>query len=487
MGSVVVTPEIASAAPDRTGDQQRQAVAGLILAALAGATYQQGGFYSAAQWYLGALLVLATAIAATLLPTGRRRPAELVTGWRMVLAPATLAAWTLLDAGRHGAVGTGARLALLVLAVIVVIADCRVLDRSAIDLLLGGLLVLGAGTGLVGWYGVVSHREVLAIPGQGLWRAAGTLSYPNAAAVLLALAALIGIVARSTARPAGRFRLDGVLLTAVLTGLAATLSRAGLLAFAAGLLVLLASLRANLIWQVCWAPAAGTLVALAGWLPAVPVGSQPHLAAAVLTLAAGLTIGSVRPAPRPRAVRAGPVLPVLLGLFGAGGIGLLAIVDHRAGAVIGHARANLSSPDRLAAWHAVWHQIALHPIAGSGPGLRQLSWRAPDGSGLRVFAYAHDEYLQLFAELGLIGLICLLGCAISLVRLLARSRPTAGYDRANWSLGIAAVLSTAVSMAFDFTGHFPAITLTAAVLVGCATGPARPELVPIEFQPTFPR
>jgi O-antigen ligase len=481
MGSLVVTPAIFTAAPDRTGDQRRQVVAGLVLAALAGATYQQGGFYSAAQWYLGALLVLATAIAASLLPAGRRRPAELMTGWRLVLAPAALLAWTLLDAGRHGSIGSGARLTLLVLAVIVVIADCRVLDRSATDLLFGGLLALGAGTGLVGWYGVADHRNVLAIPGQGLWRAAGTLSYPNAAAALLALTGLIGIALRCADRPSGRFRLVGALLTAVLTGLAATLSRGGLLAFAAGLLVLLAALRANLIWKVCWAPAAGTLVALAGLVPAVPVGSHPHLAVAGVTLAAGLAIGGVPPMARPRAVRSGPVLAVLLGLFGAGGIGLLAILDHRAGAAIGHARANLSSSDRLAAWHAVWHQIALHPIAGSGPGLRQLSWRAPDGSGLRVFAYAHDEYLQLFAELGLIGLSCLVGCAISLVRLLARSRPATGNNRASWALGVAALLSTAVSMAFDFTGHFPAITLTAAVLVGCATGPAWPEQAPIEL------
>jgi O-antigen ligase len=486
MGSLVVTSEIVTAAPDRTGDQRRQAVAGLILAGLAGATYKQGGFYSAAQWYLGALLVLATAIAVTLLPAGRR-PAELVTGWRMVLAPVTLAGWTLLDAGRHGGIAAGARLALLVLAVLVVIANCRGLDRSAMDLLLGGLLVLGAGTGLVGWYGVVSHRNVLAIPGQGLWRAGGTLSYPNAAAALLALAALIGIALRSIARPTGRFQIDGVLLTAVLTGLAATLSRAGLLAFAAGLLVLLASLRANLIWKVCWAPVAGTLVALAGWLPAVPVNSHPHQAVAGLMLAIGLALGSLRPATRlSGAVRSRPVLAVLLGLLGAGGIGLLAIVDRRAGAAISQARANLSSSDRLAAWHAVWHQIALHPVAGTGPGLRQLSWRAPDGS-LRVFAYAHNEYLQLFAELGLIGLICLIGCGIALVRLLVSSRPAAGSGRAIWALGVAAVLSTAVSMAFDFTGHFPAITLTAAVLVGCATGPAWPEQAPIEFQPTFSR
>jgi O-antigen ligase len=464
VGSAAGTPD-----HGQLGDQRGQLVAGLLLAALAGATYKQGGFYSAAQWYLGALVVLATAVATTVRPARRRRLGELFDGWPTAIAPLALVAWTLLDAGRHGSIGSGARLALLVLAVAVMIADCQVLDRSAMDLLLGGLLVLGAGTALIGWYGVADHRDVLAIPGQGLWRAAGTLSYPNAAAAMLALTGLIGIALRSSARPAGRHQLDGVLLTAVLTGLAATLSRGGLLAFAAGLAVLLLVLGANPIWTACWAPAAGALVALAGLLPAMPVASRPHLPLTAVTLVLGLAIGSVRSLPR--AVRSGPGLVALIGMIGVGAIGLLAVADHRAGAAIGHARANLSSSDRLAAWHAVWHQIALHPIAGSGPGLRQLSWHAPDGS-LRVFAYAHDEYLQLFAELGLIGLSCLIGCAIALVRLLVRSRPAAGNNRAPWALGLAALLSTAVSMAFDFTGHFPAITLTAAALVGCATGPA---------------
>jgi O-antigen ligase len=465
VGSAARTPD-----QGQLEDQRGQLVAGLVLAALAGATYKQGGFYSAAQWYLAALLIAATAAAVVVRPWGRRRFVELFDGWPASLAPLALVAWTLLDAGRQGGIGSGARLALLVLAVVVVIANCRVLDRSATDLLLGGLLVLGAGTALVGWYGIANHRNVLAIPGQGLWRAAGTLSYPNAAAALLALSALIGITLRCAERPPGRFRIDGTLLTAVLTGLAATLSRGGLLAFVVGLLVLLLMLGVKPIWTACWAPAVGALVALAGLLPAMPVGSNPTLPLTTLALVLGLVIGSVRSFPR--AVRAKPGLAALIGVIGVGAAGLLAVVDHRAGAAISHARANLSSSDRLAAWHAVWHQIALHPITGSGPGLRQLSWRAPDGS-LRVFAYAHDEYLQLLAELGLIGLICLIGCAISLTRLLARTRPSAtGSDRVTWALGIAALLSTAVSMAFDFTGHFPAITLTTAALIGCATGPA---------------
>ena len=458
----------------RPAGQRGQLVTGLLLAALAGATYKQGGFYSAAQWYLGALLAVASVVAATLVPADRRRPGELLRGWRTIVPPLALVVWTLLDASRHGSISSGARLALLVLGAVLVIADCRLLDRSAADLLLDGLLVIGAASALIGWYGVAGHHEVLAITGQGVWRAAGTLSYPNAAAALLALAALIGIAARCADRPAGRFRIDGVLLTSVLTGLAATLSRGGLLAFATGLLVLLALFSISSVWTACWAPLAGMLVALAGLLPAVPVTSRPRPALALLALALGLAVGSVRLAGLPRAVRSVPGLLGLLVVLGAGAIGLLASTTNGAGTAIGRARANLGSSDRTAAWHAVWHQIALHPVAGSGPGLRQLSWQAPDG--LRVFSYAHDdEYLQLFAELGLIGLICLIGCAFSLIRLLIRSRPATGHHRVVWALGVAAVLSTAVSMAFDFTGHFPAITLTAAALIGCAAGPATPD------------
>jgi O-antigen ligase len=207
----------------------------------------------------------------------------------------------------------------------------------------------------------------------------------------------------------------------------------------------------------------------------MPVSSRTHLGLALLALVAGLAIGSLRPVLwLPRAGWSGRGSLMIAGLIGIGAAVLLAIADRRAGAVIGRARANLSSSDRLAAWHAVWHQIALHPVAGSGPGLRQLSWQAPDGS-LRVFAYAHDEYLQLFAELGLVGVLWVAGCVVSLVVLLRRSRPAQGRsatDRASWALAVAAVLSTAISALFDFTGHFPAITLTVAALVGCA-GAAR--------------
>nr|MDQ2959132.1 hypothetical protein [Actinomycetota bacterium] len=220
-------------------------VSGLILAALAGASCKQGGFYAAAQWYLAIMLGLATL--AALISLGPSRPGrshwsvgEL--GSRIGISNGigpflALIGWTMLDAGLHGAVGSGCRLSLLVLAVLVVIADCRTLDAGSVELVLNSLPLLGAVIGLLGWLGVALHRSAWAIPGQGLWRASATLSYPNAAAALLAIIALLGLALRCADLPPGTTRWYGVLLTAVLAGVGATLSRGGLLALAVGTLV----------------------------------------------------------------------------------------------------------------------------------------------------------------------------------------------------------------------------------------------------------
>lgn len=162
---------------------------------------------------------------------------------------------------------------------------------------------------------------------------------------------------------------------------------------------------------------------------------------------------------------------LILAMLGA----LLAVLgglDRSALGSLSAARANLSSDDRVAAWHAVWQRIALHPLTGSGPGLHELSWQDPHG-GLRVFSYAHQEYLQMLAELGVVGLLLLTWCLLVLGRRLYRQRPAPGVQRTLWALGPASAITVGSSALFDFTAHFPAIPLTAAVLAGCAGSVSR--------------
>jgi hypothetical protein len=471
--SVVAAPASRSATAT-TGTGRQQLLAGLLLTALAGAACAQGAFYSRGQGWLVVLLTAAGCLALTIRPIrsedGRR-------GIRPVAAAglvAVLAGWPMLTGALHAQWAAGLRLGLLALAVPVIIGCSRRLTADSARLLLDGLVGLGALLALLGWYGTLRHRVPLAISGQGLYRAASTLTYPNAAGVLLALLALLGI-ALAAGQPAGR-RWDGrgTLLAIVLVGLAATLSRGALLAFAAGLLVLATGLPGlttglgmrRVLTVLAW-PLAGAAVGTISLLPSMPVSAAGNPALAIGGLLLGAAIGSVSPRPDSPARW---LLPY--GLLALGG---LAIGVLRPFPAVTRARLNLDSPDRWAAWRAAWQVFTAHPVAGAGPGLRSLSWPSPDG-GVRIFGYAHNEYLQLLADCGLVGLVLLVAGLAALAAGLRR------YRIAQWPAtpvpAAAAAVSAAllVSIALDFIGHFPALVLTAAAVAGCAAPvrPARP-------------
>jgi len=447
------------------------AVTWLLLAALAGAALDQGGFYSGPQRLLAAAMVSAAAVAMwpAARPAGGPR-----SSWRM---PAGIgfgcAGWAFSDGWLRGAPAAGIRPALLVVAVGMVIALCRWLDPGQRARLGTGLGLLGCLIGLLGWYGVASHSPAFALTGQGLWRAMGTLGYPNAAAALLALL-LVGALARQ-AEAGPRFgpehRPTALAGTVLLVGLGATLSRGGLLAAGAGLAVLAVLLGPRRTLAALWAPLLGALVALAGLLPGLASTASPHLAPAAAALAAGLAVGGWAAPGWYRLRSRMPIAPlVVLGCAGVAltgaGAALLVAGSGSALPTLRQARLTLSSSDRVAVWRAVTDVIAHHPITGAGPGLRTFSWPGPD-SGVLVFAYAHNEYLQVAAEFGAIGLVLLLAALAAVLWELRRYRPrSAGGEAAAAAIAGLAVLGT--SALFDFTGHFPAIVLTAAALVGCA-------------------
>jgi hypothetical protein len=470
-------PDDAGARPaNPAGSTRQRLLAALLISALAGAAFAQGAFYTRGQVWLGGLLALAGCLALTI----RTAPPNLAgapsRGWLAALVIAT-AGWPLVAGAWHGQLPGGLRLGLLALAVPITIGCARRLTGNPARLLLDGLLGLGAMLAVLGWYGVLRHHAPLAIAGQGLYRAASTLSYPNAAGVLLAMLALVGIAQLAGGRPG-----HATLLTMLLIGLAATLSRGALLAFAAGLLVLatgLPGLAAGLgarkvLAGLAW-PLIGAAIGTLALLPSMPVtaAGNPALAAGGLLL--GLAIGSIQ---------AGRAVRWAYGLLVAGAV---AVAVLRPFPAVTRARVNLDSPDRWAAWRAAWQVFLRHPLTGAGPGLRSLSWHSPEG--VQVFGYAHNEYLQLLAILGLAGLALLLAGLAALGLLLHRnqaSRNQASRNQASRNqvtaaadgpagTALAASVSTAllVSMALDFTGHFPVLVLTAAAVAGCA-GPARP-------------
>jgi hypothetical protein len=335
-----------------------------------------------------------------------------------------------------------------------------------------GLLVT-----LTGWLGVAGRVGSWAFQAQGLWRASSTLTYPNATAAVLAAISLL-VLGRLVAMP-GSVPLV-LAATGLLAGLAATMSRAGALALVVGLVVLAAlrGLRATVRTLV--GPMAGALVAVMCLLPSMPAASPPRPALALVGLGAGLALAAmVVRLPR------WPALALLGGVLLAGSAAIVAS-GGAAGAsaqTVAQARVNLASPDRTGALHAALRLVAQHPLTGTGPGHADLRWKGHD-HGTQLYAYVHNEYLQVTADLGLVGLVLLTILLVAIAHLLWRTRPT---DRASaiWAGVVAAAAAFAVHSGFDFVWHLPAIVLTLTLLVALVLpapdpAPAHQPSVPVQ-------
>lgn len=79
--------------------------------------------------------------------------------------------------------------------------------------------------------------------------------------------------------------------------------------------------------------------------------------------------------------------------------------------------------------------------------------------------YVHNEYLQVLAELGFVGLALLIVLLASLAWAVWRGRPHAP-STAVWAGAAAGLAALAVHSALDFLWHLPAIPLAGAVLAG---------------------
>jgi O-antigen ligase len=285
------------------------------------------------------------------------------------------------------------------------------------------------------------------------------LSYPNATAAVLVPIALVAL-ARLVESPRSLPLILAV--TGLLAGLAATASRAGALALAVGLLVLAGLRGPRATARAAVGPCAGAVLALVCLLPSMPVASSPRLAVALFGLCAGLALASMVARLRWRlavAVLLVGALTAVLALVVMGGRGASDAVG-----TVAEVRFNLASPDRGAALRAALRVAAERPLTGAGPGQADLRWREPDG-GIQLFAYAHNEYAQVAAELGLVGLALLAIMLAAIARLLWSARATAP-SRAAWAGVVAATAAFAVHSAFDFVWHLPAVVLTVMLLVG---------------------
>jgi hypothetical protein len=428
----------------------------LLVGAFAAGLVAQGGYYLP-----GRVLVM-------VLTLGAAAVALCGCGWTradrgpVAFAAAALALWILVRAVFAGfypeAFAAVATLGCVVAALVV-------LRRTGLAVREPGVEVLvwtGALVAVTAWAGVAWRISRFAVLVENhLWRGASTLTYPNAAAAVLAPLALLAI-ALLTARSRDVSRAVAAYL--LLVGVGATLSRAGFVALLAGFVVLavLAGVRAT-VWHAL-PVGLGAVVAVAALVPSFPYGATPRPVLAALGLFAGA------------AVAVGPVLlsgrvrvAVVVGLLAAAGFAAAGLLRSGRLHEVWAVRGNLDSSGRTGALGAAFQMIAHQPLTGTGVGPARFIWDSADGTGA-VALYVHDEYVQTLVDLGAVGAVLLLGLLTAVVGYLYRARRLA--HRPGIRAGaIAALAALAVHSGFDFLWHIAVLPLAGGLLIGLA-GPA---------------
>lgn len=122
---------------------------------------------------------------------------------------------------------------------------------------------------------------------------------------------------------------------------------------------------------------------------------------------------------------------------------------------------------RAELWAGAVELVEEEPLRGVGPGRFAERNPATEDTDLR---WAHHEYLQIAAELGIGGLVlvlALIGWAWARLWWVAVWRPDAA------ALGGAAVMVVALHATVDYVFHAPAVVVAAALLAAVGDGPGR--------------
>jgi O-Antigen ligase len=461
--------------------------AGLLLLPLVLAFFS-GAFFEGARG-VGAICAWALLALSALAVSGRPLPGDRAAR-AALLALAGLAAWTWIAASWSSSpAGADQELELVLLYLPALAAGALVWrDRRAARMVEPAL---AAGALVVIAYGLSGRLLPGIVHLHATQRAGGRLEQPltywNATGALAAIGlVLCARLAGDATRPRA-LRIAAAAAAAPLgMGAYLSFSRGAIACLLAGLAALVAfdrtraQLRAATI-----ALAAGALAgAAAAPFGAVRALHPSHATAqglavlallAVVAAGAGLIQSRDAAPSRPLALRAAPVVAVVVALallpYAA------VVLAERGGpsrdAAFGATNARLSDvgTHRLSYWRVAVDVAADHPLAGAGPGAFAVEWLRRRTIDERV-RNAHSLELQTLADLGLVGL-ALLGGVLAATALAARRVLRA--DRALAAGPAAAALTWALHAGLDWDWEMPAVTLVAVALAGlilCRAGAA---------------
>ncbi|GAA4684522.1 hypothetical protein GCM10023215_19200 [Pseudonocardia yuanmonensis] len=461
---IVTAPRVATPpVPSTRGTSGWDGGATLLGTALGVALLAQGAFY-AGPFTVVAALVVGAGLLALLHRATAPRPASVAAAcW------AGFALWVLVRGLLDGAVAHAVPSAAVALLLAVALPVAAGLGGEGRRLLQTVALALAVVVAATGWVGTALHLSPLSMPSSGLWRAASTITYANAAGAALVIGLLLALVTVPAARPL----LRRAVVAALLLGLAVTMSRGAAVASAVGLAVLVttAAGRRSVRGLLPVLPAVG--LPCAALLPSLPDGSAPRPLLALAGLAAGAAV--LLAASRCGRAAAGAGLgAVLLGLADLLAGPLSGADPAVAVDAIADTRLTGASADRVDLARETLAHFASAPVTGVGPGLLDLTYVNHAGRLVHAW-FTHLEYLQVAAETGLVGLALVLAGAAALVVGAVRARRRCAL-RATGTLAVLAAFAT--QSALDFLWHVPAspllVCLAVATLLPAPTGSDTP-------------
>lgn len=140
---------------------------------------------------------------------------------------------------------------------------------------------------------------------------------------------------------------------------------------------------------------------------------------------------------------------------------------------------NASDPTtgRTHVWHVTLQVIKTHPVIGSGLGAYGVAYTPFDPrNGVNRAEQAHNDYLQVLADTGIIGGVLGLFFIISLFRMGIQRRQSPDVFRRGVATGaLAACFAVLVHSFFDFTLHTTSNALLFLTMAALATIDARVE------------